>query len=369
MRILLLLAYLLITVLAQVYVYFHLWKLLPLPLAFKITLIAFSVLCFLGFGVFLSHSSWSSALITVVYKLSTSWLFVMLYLVLLFLLLDLGHALHIVPDAWLYNSVRGSVGITVLMLVVFIGGNRVYHTKARRELTLNTTKPLSRPLKLVLLSDLHIGYHINRQELHTWIEKINAENPDAVLIGGDIIDNDTRPVYEQKMYEEFRMLKAPVYACLGNHEYFSALNRTAHNYTQFYKDAGICLLKDSTAVFDNQINIIGRDDKMNPRRLSLDSLATRINSSLFTLELDHQPYDLPAAERNKIDFEFCGHTHYGQMWPLSWITRLIFECAYGSYQRGNTRYYVSSGMGIWGGKFRIGTRSEYLVLNIQPQNK
>ena len=84
----------------------------------------------------------------------------------------------------------------------------------------------------------------------------------------------------------------------------------------------------------------------------------------FCIVLDHQPYHLEQSERQRVDFQFSGHTHRGQVWPISWITDRLYECSFGSHQRGNTYYYVSSGIGIWGGKFRIGTRSEYVVATI-----
>lgn len=58
------------------------------------------------------------------------------------------------------------------------------------------------------------------------------------------------------------------------------------------------------------------------------------------------------------------HAHHGQVWPASWITDALYEKAYGGLKKGNTLYYVSSGIGIWGGKFRIGTQSEYVVLTV-----
>ena len=71
------------------------------------------------------------------------------------------------------------------------------------------------------------------------------------------------------------------------------------------------------------------------------------------------------AEEAGIDFQFSGHTHRGQVWPLSWVTDAMYEKSWGHHIRGNTRYYISSGLGIWGPKIRIGTRSEYLVLHIE----
>jgi predicted MPP superfamily phosphohydrolase len=84
----------------------------------------------------------------------------------------------------------------------------------------------------------------------------------------------------------------------------------------------------------------------------------------YSIVLDHQPYNLDRAETAGIDFQLSGHTHRGQVWPISWITDHIYECSWGSHQRGNTQFYISSGLGIWGGKFRIGTQSEYVVATL-----
>ena len=85
----------------------------------------------------------------------------------------------------------------------------------------------------------------------------------------------------------------------------------------------------------------------------------------YTIVLDHQPYNLDRAEAAGVDFQLSGHTHRGQVWPISWITDRIYECSWGSHQRGSTQFYVSSGIGIWGGKFRIGTQSEYVVATLK----
>ena len=161
------------------------------------------------------------------------------------------------------------------------------------------------------------------------------------------------------MHEEFQRLKAPVYACLGNHEYFSGLN----DVLQFYQDSGIHLLRD-TSVVVGDLCIIGRDDRTNRRRKPLEQLSKETSHSKYRVLLDHQPFHLEQTERAGIDFQFSGHTHHGQVWPASWITERIYECAFGQHRRGQTHYYVSSGVGIWGGKFRIGTRSEYIVATI-----
>ena len=226
---------------------------------------------------------------------------------------------------------------------------------------LTSSKPLEKPLRMVMISDLHLGYHNTRADLAKWVDKINAERPDAVLIAGDIVDISVRPLIEENMAEEFHRLNAPIYACLGNHDYYARESKAR----KFFDDAGITLLRDSSVVIGNNVTVIGRDDRTNVGRKSVAQLMRTVDKNHFTILLDHQPYNLERAEKAGVDFQFSGHTHYGQVWPISWIEDAIYENAYGKSARGNTQYYVSSGIGIWGAKFRIGTQSEYVVVTLK----
>lgn len=354
--------FLAIPILAMVYIGWHLWCLLPLAGLWKAVVIALGVTSFLL--MFLSFSSLSDrlplSLASAFYETGTSALIIMLYMVMIFLVSDIGRLLHIVPQAWLYANWWMTGGLFVLLFGIFLYANLHYKNKVRQPLELTTEKALPRQQKIVMMSDLHLGYHNRRAELHRWIDMINREQPDVILIAGDIIDMSMRPIMEENMAEEFRRLKAPVYACLGNHEYLS--NRPAAQ--AFFREAGIHLLVDSVATAGS-LQIVGRDDRSNAHRATLGSLMAGIDKEKYTIVLDHQPYHLEQAEQAGADFQLSGHTHHGQVWPGSLITELIYECAFGPWQRGNTRYYVSSGMGIWGGKFRIGTRSEYIVATLK----
>ena len=92
------------------------------------------------------------------------------------------------------------------------------------------------------------------------------------------------------------------------------------------------------------VDVIGRKDRSARSRASLQELAEGLEG--FTILLDHQPNHLEEAEQAGIDFQFSGHTH----------------------RKGDTRYYISSGLGLWGAKIRVGTRSEYLVLKLNGKN-
>ncbi|MBQ6767964.1 MAG: metallophosphoesterase [Prevotella sp.] len=353
--------FMLLPILALAYLAWHLWCLLPLAAVWKAVIIALGVGSFLlmFLSVARKFDSLPLGLASACYDIGTSSIFVMLYMFMMFLLLDIGRLVRLVPKAWLYDNWVTTGVLGVLLVGIFVYGNIHYNNKVREELTLTTDKPLQKELKMVLISDMHIGYHNRRSELARWVDLLNAEHADMILVAGDIIDGSMRPLMEERMAEEFRRLNAPVYACLGNHEYYAG-DRDAE---QFYRDAGIHLLRDSVAMV-NGIAIIGRDDRTNVGRKSVKELAV---GGAYTILLDHQPYHLERTEAAGVDFQFSGHTHHGQVWPISWITDTIYECAFGAYQRGNTRYYVSSGLGIWGGKFRIGTRSEYVVVTLRNE--
>ena len=294
---------------------------------------------------------------SVLYEVGNTWLIAFLYLLLIFIVADVAALCHILPKAFLKDSVAGLGTVVGIVAVVLTSGGIHYHHKYREEQTIITAKPLEKPLTVVLASDLHIGYHNRKAELARWVDLINAEKPDLVLFGGDVIDLSLRPVFEGNYADEFHRIEAPMMAVLGNHEFYSNLERAE----QFYKDAGTILLRDSVAHFKG-VDVIGRNDRTSRERADLADMSKGLDG--FTIVLDHQPYNLEEAEQSGIDFQFSGHTHHGQIWPISWITDAMYEKAWGHHQRGNTQYYVSSGLGIWGPKIRVGTRSEYLVLHI-----
>ena len=377
------------------YVAWHLWRLAP-SLGWKIAIGCLFGLWTASFFVGFAYiEKVPMSLAVPLYEVGNTWLIALLFLLIAFVLLDLCSFCSIIPKGFLKDSwgVFGCVAGAVTILLI-LGGIH-YHHKYREELTIKTSKPLEKPLTVVLASDLHLGYHNRKAGLGRWIDLFNAENPDLVLIGGDIIDRSLRPVLAGNYAEEFKRLSAPIFTVLGNHEYYSDVDGSE----KFFREAGIGLLKDSY-VDTLGIRVVGRNDRSYPCRPALweilqshetvegmDSEASPAAGSLrfapypgkcppaadlppnqpLTILLDHQPYNLVEAEEAGIDFQFSGHTHRGQVWPISWVTDAMYEKSWGHHQRGNTRYYISSGLGIWGAKIRIGTRSEYLVLHIIPE--
>ena len=363
MNIMLIMIFLLLPLLGCGFVAWHVWVMLPFANLYKGVVLAVMLLAFLCvfFNFWVGLDRLPTSVATICYEVGYSSVFVLLYLVLIFLLLNVLRWVGWLPDSWFYASPKGSMLVFLTMCGIFVYGNLHYYNKVRMPLELKADKLLPRPVKLVMLSDLHLGYHNTRADLAQWVDLMNVEKPDAILIGGDIVDFSVVPLIRADMAAEFRRLNVPVYACLGNHDYYAG----EPNSERFYKEAGIILLRDSVAELANGIVIVGRDDRTNKRRKSVERLMSQVDRSKYVILLDHQPYHLEEAERCGVDFQFSGHTHYGQVWPISWIENMIYEDAYGPLTKGRTQYYVSSGIGIWGGKFRIGTQSEYIVATIR----
>ncbi len=343
------------------YTLWHVWSVLPFTALWRNIIVLLLAVCFFLIVFVMSPLIDKLPLNvgTVVYEIGGSAPMIMLYTLLAFLVLDLARLVHIIPRSVLFSNGYTSVVLLLLLAGVFVYGNVHYYQKQRHTIELSTAKPLAKEMKLILISDLHIGYHNRRAELERWVELLNKEKADAILLAGDLVDRSIRPLLEEDMADALQKIEAPIYACFGNHEYFCGAEPSA----AFYREAGIHLLRDSVASFEG-INIIGRDDRVNIHRKSLSSLMKDLDPNAFSIVIDHQPWHLEEAEEAGVDFQLSGHTHDGQVFPMSCILRAVYENSYGASSRGKTQYYVTSGLGIWGGKFRIGTCSEYVVATI-----
>lgn len=357
------LIFLVIPLLGCSFVGWHVWMILPFDNVCKAVILGLMILAFLCifFNFFIGLDGLPTIVARIFYEIGYSSLFILLYLFMLFLLADVARWIGLLPREYLHASGVGSLVVLLLIVGIFTYGNLHYYNKVKVPIALKSSKRLKQPVKMVMVSDIHLGYHNTRTDLAKWVDMINAEKPDYVLIAGDIVDFSVVPLLRADMAKEFHRLQAPVFACLGNHDYYAG----EPNSEKFYRDAGIKLLRDAMIDLGNGITLIGRDDRTNKRRKPLKDLMSGVDRNNYLILLDHQPYHLEDAERNGVDFQFSGHTHDGQVWPVNWIEKAIYEDSYGPLMKGRTFYYVSSGLGIWGGKFRIGTQSEYCVVTIE----
>ncbi|MDR1675876.1 MAG: metallophosphoesterase [Tannerella sp.] len=217
-------------------------------------------------------------------------------------------------------------------------------------------------LTVALMCDMHFGEFVGKKQAQHYVSLCNAQHPDLVLLGGDLIDYESLIAEALRIEEDLQQLTAPlgVYLTPGNHEYRA--NRHA-KFRWMAKTGGV-LLVDSVAMPDSTFYLVGRDDAINPKRAALHTLMKDLDMSKPVIVLDHQPVSLNETMMNQADLGLHGHTHNGQLWPYRLLLRFVYECVYGYYRKGGTQFYVTSGIGCAGAPYRVGTRSELVVLHI-----
>ncbi len=316
-------------------------------------------------GIFLEHKL-GLGLAKVITFTGYTFLMVVMMMLVSFLFVDLvrlaNYFFHFAPPGMLVIRQWIAVGSLAIIAIILGFGNYRFNHPEVVQLNLQAHTPLQhKEIRIVAASDIHLGSSIDKKRLHSYVQLINAQKPDIILLAGDITDRSFGPVLEQKMEEELLQLKAPlgVYAISGNHEHYSGVQSQI---AQYLKTSGITLLEDSAALIDASFYLIGRKDYSDPHRKPLSALTIGLKPELPRILLDHQPHHLEEAVQQNIDLQLSGHTHNGQVFPGNLIVRSMYEDGYGYLQKNKTHFYVSSGLGIWGPQYRIGSQSEVVVI-------
>ncbi len=305
------------------------------------------------------------------------WLGAMLYFFLFLIVLDLlrlfNYLFHIAPslfkrkDQSIKNILFWSISFTVITLCA-IGYWNAHHPRMQPvRLSINKEAGELDSLKIALITDIHMGIMIDGSDITGLVDQVNAMEPDIVLLGGDIVDEDVSSVLHNGGCEPFKHFQAPlgIFAISGNHEYIGGIDEAV----PFIRNCGIHLLMDSVAMIDSSFYLIGRQDYSGVRftyhpRKSMKELMSGIDKRFPLILLDHQPWNLAEAVVNGIDLQLSGHTHYGQLWPLNFLVRSLYVLSWGLKSYGQTHIYVSSGYGFWGPPMRLGNHPEWVLLTV-----
>ena len=240
------------------------------------------------------------------------------------------------------------------------------------------TPKLSQSMRLVQITDAHIGATFHADGFLKHIGTVNALDPDAVVITGDFVDDDTSREDMLGACDALGSLTAPrgVYFVFGNHDkgYYSDTGRgwTGAELRAALQKNGVVVLEDE-AVDLGELTVAGRKDRSEEQRgsgrLSADALLAGVDRADYIVILDHQPYDFDGEAEAGADLVLCGHTHGGQFIPVRHIGEWVGENAlrYGHARRQDTDFIVSSGISNWALRFKTGCRSEIVVVDLTPQ--
>jgi len=297
----------------------------------------------------------------------------LLYLVLFVILLDLGLGVSRLTrilsketaKSQQFRRARLFLVLAVPVAVVVIGAMRNNHPQVR-EYSIEIPQKSSeiRHLKIAFAADFHFRETTNRHLMERFIEKVNAVNPDIVLIGGDVLEGDRQGEKLGDFEAQFRRLKSKygVYGIPGNHDLRSISAMI------FFNQAGIRLLQDAVEKIDNAFYLVGRNDGRSKGRKSMNELLRDCDRSLPVIVLEHRPTDLDNVSHDGVDILLSGHTHNGQLFPVNFITKRRYELSWGYKLKNRTHVFVTSGIQVWGPPIRTAGDSEILTINVSFRN-
>ena len=273
-------------------------------------------------------------------------------------------------------------------LVYLTAGLLCANIIVKTEYTLTTDKDLpDGELCIVQLSDVHLGATVSERDFKRLIKRVAAENPDIVVITGDLTDDGTTRELMQRCCEILGGLKPRfgIYYVPGNHDSEDGQFSVEELHAELDKNC-VPVLQDEYAIQLWGSAVIGRKDatvsrdsaeqlfkryEEGRRMQAMYSSDSRSGGPRYTILLDHEPNDFEAEAKAGADLVLCGHAHGGFLLPLRWAWKifpdLIFrvDLCEGKKRIDNTDFIVSSGAGTCLTDFKTGTKSEYVVIRVK----
>ena len=338
----------------------------------KIIFIVAFIICFVAyFAARFLQSREQTIFSNILLTIGSFWFAALIYFFLISLGFDLvrviNHFFNIYPESIYKNydtakliSFFSSVALVIGVLIYgYINANSPVVNNI--SLDLKKSKGEMKTINAVMISDIHLGIFSDGDRFDKVIEMINSLNPDVVLLVGDVVDEDIKPVIELNLGEHLKNIRAKfgVYAITGNHEYIGGVEPSV----KYLSEHNVIMLRDTAVLINNSFYLVGREDRDKVRftgkdRKSLEELMQGVDTEYPVILMNHQPMNLRELEGKKIDISLSGHTHHGQFWPNNLVTNLVYEISRGYIFKYGTHIYVSNGLGTWGPPIRVGNKPE-----------
>ena len=302
---------------------------------------------------------------SILFRLLTLWLVVLLYGVLT--MLAVWSAGWLLRLKWPPERTLAARRVLAAGLFSGLFALSLYnaYTPVVRHYAVRIGKPLDKPVRIGVASDLHLGALFGSRQIDELVRIMQRERVDIILLPGDLMDDNTEAYNMEHMQPHLQRLRAPlgVYATLGNHDLFGHQAEIA----AALQEAGITVLHDSAANVDNRFWVLGRPDEMDAHRADTTDLLKQIDTARPVFLLDHRPTSITRHEQLPIDIQVSGHVHNGQIFPGNLVVKLLNVLSYGYEARGRGHYFVTSGYGFWGIPLRLGSQSEVVVIDVSGE--
>lgn len=229
-----------------------------------------------------------------------------------------------------------------------------------------------RPLKLVQITDPHLGPFMSVERLKGIAERAVAREPDLILLTGDFLtmESHARPEWLAEALSPLAAMRGRVFACFGNHDH-----EAPETVRRALSRAGVKLLIDQSAIVTTDagtVEVLGFDFVWRDRKRHLAQVCARHprRDGVFRLALLHDPSAFRHLPAGAADLVLSGHTHGGQVGLVSLglpytLLRLFTPSPdHGLWGRGGDRLYVHRGTGHYGFPLRLGVPAEESLLAV-----
>ncbi len=296
---------------------------------------------------------------------------VFLHLVLFWILADLiGALVRKSTKKERRRYVEGAAAI-LLAAVYLTAGWYNAHNVRRTAYIVQTEKAIGDSVRIVGISDAHLGVTLDGARFAGQMARIQGEDPDAVVVVGDFVDDDSCRADMERACEALGALETTygVYYVPGNHDRGYSRGQRDFDYSDLCRALEknhVVILEDAAAHLGEGLVLFGRKDRSDPGRVDMASAAAALDPARFQIVLDHQPNDYANEAAAGADLVISGHTHGGHIWPAGLIGLLLGanDRVYGTETRDGTVFIVTSGISGWAIPFKTGTFSEYVVIDI-----
>lgn len=332
----------------------------------KILLILLFIMPVIFIGSTLISMKNYSNINSVFYTISSSWLPVLAYLFLGSIILTILNVtisstilFPIIYKSTVYGLLILSFGITTYGLIN--ANNFIVKT-----VNIPKENELSNVLsgkKVILLADTHIGIVHKKNFLNKVVNYVNEQNPDIVLLAGDLIDGPQIPFDD--FLSPIKDIKSNIstFYTPGNHEIYYSDQEKIYKFTDQYTTG----LRNQIYKLDG-FNIIGLTyDAKEGKDATLNRLyASGYDKNTPTIVILHEPKNNKFLQDMGVDLVVSGHTHGGQFWPFSMVIKSIYkEYTNGLVMRGNNASVTTTGIGTWGPAVRVGVNPEIVIINFE----
>jgi len=257
---------------------------------------------------------------------------------------------------FIFSINSNSIGIISLFIIIiltfisFIFGFKInfknIHIKSNK---------IQQNLSFIFFSDVHLGSN-NINHLNKILAKLNNQKFDFLLIGGDLIDSSSFIIDHLKIIK--KKINSPIFFVTGNHEYYIKNSKAK---IEEINNIGIKHLSNTNLEIHN-VNLVGIDDNLTKEQ-QIEIVKNKQLINKFNITLIHKPSVWDKVQ-NYTDLMLSGHTHNGQIFPFNLFVRLQFKFKYGLYSNKDSKLYVTSGVGTWGPKMRLGTSNEIIMFHL-----